>query len=244
MNIKPVIYKITNPNGRVYIGQTINLKRRIKEYKRHKCSKQTRLYNSFMKYGFKNHKLEVIEYCDELDLNNRERYYQEKYDVLSRKGLNCRLTVGDDKSGRLSEGTIQKLRDRDFSYLLGNSHRTGIKHTKEIKEQIRNTLIENAKKDDYVNPMTGRFGELNHFYGKQHSEETKEILRRKSSSDKKTLKILKEYTDAKRHILLNTKTGIYYESIREASELLSINNSTLKAMLSGRFRNNTNLIRV
>ena len=244
MDNKNVIYKVTSPSGRVYIGQTINFKRRLKEYRNLKCDKQPRLCNSFKKYGFDKHKIEILEYCKEEELNDRERYYQDFYNVLSRKGLNCRLTSSNDKSGRLSEETIKKLKSRDVSYMLGNDFRTGIKHSEEIKNKIRNTLLENSKNPDYVNAMTGKYGELNPFYGKKHSEETKNILREKAAADKETIEILKSYNLERRQLLLNTSTGIYYESIREASILLGIKNSTLKAMLAGRFRNNSNLIKV
>lgn len=244
MDNKNVIYKVTSPSGRVYIGQTVNFKRRLNEYRKLKCDTQPKLYNSFKKHGFDKHKIEILEYCKAEELNDRERYYQDFYNVLSRKGLNCRLTSSNDKSGRLSEETIKKLKSKDFSYMVGNDFRTGIKHSAEIKNKIRNTLIENSKKPGYVNGMTGKCGELNPFYGKKHSEKTKNILRKKSASNKKSIKILKSYNLERQQLLLNTSTGIYYDSIREASIILDINYSTLKAMLSGRFRNNSNLIKV
>ena len=53
------IYKITSPSGKVYVGQSVNIERRLKEYKILKCKKQVKLYNSFIKYGFENHKIEI-----------------------------------------------------------------------------------------------------------------------------------------------------------------------------------------
>jgi len=55
------IYKITNPKGKIYIGQSINIKRRFNEYKRLNCSQQPKIYNSLLKYGSDNHKFEIIE---------------------------------------------------------------------------------------------------------------------------------------------------------------------------------------
>lgn len=49
-----VIYKITSPSGRVYIGQTGLLKKRINAYKHARCRKQRKLYNSIVKYGWIN----------------------------------------------------------------------------------------------------------------------------------------------------------------------------------------------
>jgi group I intron endonuclease len=244
MEETPLIYKITSPSNRVYIGQTINLKKRLKAYIGLRCKRQIRLHLSFVKYGFENHKIEVIEYCTELDLNNRERYWQDYYDVLSVNGLNCRLTGSFDKSGKLSNSTIDKLKKKDIAYMIGNNFRTGVKHTKEIKEQISNTLIENSKKPNYINGMSGMVGDLNPFFGKKHSEKTKSILRKKALEKTDIIECLKSYNIERRHLLLDTQTGVYYESIREASKILCIKNSTLKFMLSDNSKNKTNLIKV
>lgn len=44
------IYKITNPNNKIYIGQSINIKNRFYHYSLYHCKTQTKLYNSFIKY--------------------------------------------------------------------------------------------------------------------------------------------------------------------------------------------------
>ena len=87
------IYKITSPSGRIYIGQTRNFKKRLREYKCLQSStKQRRLYSSFLKYGIINHVFEFIEECLFEELNIFERKWQDYYDVTSKKGLNCTLT--------------------------------------------------------------------------------------------------------------------------------------------------------
>lgn len=53
------IYKITNPNGFVYIGQSCNFARRIKSYK-HCEKRQAIIYNSIRKYGYESHTFEVL----------------------------------------------------------------------------------------------------------------------------------------------------------------------------------------
>jgi group I intron endonuclease len=87
------IYKITSPSGRIYIGQTLNLKRRLQEYKRLKCTAQKLLYASLLKYGFDNHIVEVIEIVslDQADL--KEIHYIKVFNTYkSKQGLN--LTEG------------------------------------------------------------------------------------------------------------------------------------------------------
>jgi hypothetical protein len=103
------IYKITSPSSRVYIGQSVNIERRRKSYQKSIGSKQAKLYASIVKYGFSEHIFEVIEECSIEELNTRERHWQDFYNVLSEKGLNCRLTGTKDKSGYISETSISKL---------------------------------------------------------------------------------------------------------------------------------------
>ena len=111
-NNKIGIYKITSPNNKIYIGQSSNIENRIKGYKKDKTKykKQIRLRNSFDKYGVENHIFEIIEECKFEDLNKRERYWQEYYDVLGKKGLNCRYIDTSLKKSVLSEITKNKIK--------------------------------------------------------------------------------------------------------------------------------------
>ena len=49
-NITGYIYKITAPNGAVYIGQTISYRKRKYQYNKGKFTRQTKLWNSCQKY--------------------------------------------------------------------------------------------------------------------------------------------------------------------------------------------------
>lgn len=77
--IKSGIYKIENTvNGKVYVGQTKDLKRRktshfcdLRYNRHHNCH----LQNAFNKYGENAFRFEVIEYCHETLLNSREAYW-------------------------------------------------------------------------------------------------------------------------------------------------------------------------
>lgn len=111
MESKIGIYKITNPNGKIYIGQSINIDKRFKNYftDKTKYINQKKLYNSINKYDVKNHIFEIIELCKIEELNNKERYYQEFFNCVGLNGLNCKFTNTNDKSGRLSEETKLKI---------------------------------------------------------------------------------------------------------------------------------------
>lgn len=82
------IYKITSPSGLIYIGQSINIHKRFSAYKKLDCNNQPKLKRSLLKYGYANHTFEIIEECSIELLNDRERFYQEKFNCLI-DGLNC-----------------------------------------------------------------------------------------------------------------------------------------------------------
>lgn len=93
------IYKITNPLGRVYIGATINLRKRLNSYRKGHSDSQRLIHRSIFKYGFENHSVDVIDvfYGDLSLANSKEIFWVRTYmSFYSRwpknKGLN--LTMG------------------------------------------------------------------------------------------------------------------------------------------------------
>jgi group I intron endonuclease len=127
------IYKITSPSGKIYIGQSVNIEKRFESYRYwEKYKDQTRLYNSFFKYGYENHVFEIIEECSVEQLDEKELYWGNFYNVLEKNGLNCRL--GHSK-GNLSEETKQKI----SKSLTGKkqSEETIQKRSQKIKGQKR-----------------------------------------------------------------------------------------------------------
>lgn len=155
------IYKITSPSNRIYIGQSINIEKRFIGYKRMyvKNNKQTKLHRSFLKYNVKNHVFEIIEECDIILLNERERYFQDYYNVLV-NGLNCNLTKTNDKSGKASKETLLKMSKAS----LGNTNFLGKKHTEETKKLLSLSHL-GKKHSDEVNKSKGRKGRVSNMKG-------------------------------------------------------------------------------
>jgi group I intron endonuclease len=106
--MKPGIYKIISPSGKIYVGQTIDLDRRQTEYKRLQCIKQRKIYYSLSKYGWDNHLWIEIE-CDITKLDELE--VQFKQDIINEygwgKALFCELH--DSGGGPKSENTKKKI---------------------------------------------------------------------------------------------------------------------------------------
>lgn len=74
------IYKITNLiNNKIYIGQSVDIYTRWAKYKSIKYCHNEHLRNSFLKYGINNFLFEIIEICNEKDLDEEEKYYIQKF---------------------------------------------------------------------------------------------------------------------------------------------------------------------
>ena len=124
------IYKITSPSGRVYIGQSTDIDFRFGAYKKLKCKLQVRIYRSLVKHGVDNHVFEIVEECSPELLNERERYWQEFYDVLGKNGLNCVLVSTD---------SLQRVLSEEMKLKISNSL-TGFRHTEESRAKISKGL--------------------------------------------------------------------------------------------------------
>lgn len=121
------IYKITNPKNKIYIGQSIDIERRFKEYKKLHCKQQPKVYNSLQKYSPENHIFEIIEECTYDQLNNRELYWKLYYNSVN-EGLNCELY--DNGIGPRSNEVKQKI----GKIHKGNKYNLGKKRTEETKK--------------------------------------------------------------------------------------------------------------
>jgi group I intron endonuclease len=155
------IYKITNPKNRIYIGQSVNLEKRLNSYKRLYVKNKgiTKLYRSLIKHGVENHTFEIIEECSVELLNERERYYQDFYNCVE-KGLNCRYTKNNDKSGSPSSETLLKMSIAS----KGNKNWLGKKHSQETKDKI-SKANSGRKYSIEVNKSKGRKGRVSNRKG-------------------------------------------------------------------------------
>lgn len=83
------IYKVTNKsNGMSYIGQSNDIRRRWREHQNKMNTKNTLLYQAMREYGKENFSFEVIEECALTELNDKEKYYINKYNTMTPNGYN------------------------------------------------------------------------------------------------------------------------------------------------------------
>lgn len=134
------IYKITSPTGRIYIGQSSNLKERKKHYKGLKCKRQPIVYNSLKKYGFDKHDFVVLVAgkFNKEQLYKLETHYIKKYNSFvdwNRKGMNC--TTGDYNRITSNKTKQKMLTSRRIQRDLGNlNNKLTKKQVVEIKKLI------------------------------------------------------------------------------------------------------------
>ena len=111
------IYKITNKiNGKVYIGQSVNIEHRWKVHlSRYRTGRNshTRLYKAMKKHGIENFIFEIICQCSENELDELEIFYIKKYDSYLH-GYNGTLGGGGMhvRNKTFSDETREKLREK------------------------------------------------------------------------------------------------------------------------------------
>lgn len=141
------IYKIISPSGKIYLGQSINIEKRFNQYKNlHKKGIGNKLYNSFIKYGIKNHIFEIIEECSVDQLNEREIYWINFYNSII-GGLNIREGGESYKQSEETKNLIRlkaigrklskEAKQKISQSKIGNKYNLGRKHSDEIKQSFK-----------------------------------------------------------------------------------------------------------
>ncbi len=131
------IYKITSPSGRVYIGKSKNLKKRIKDYKYQCETRKSIIHDSIRGYGWENHTLEIIEECENEKLTEREIFWIKELNSYwqdNPKGMN--MTRGGEAGGGgwMYDTERRKKQAERFSGEGGTFY--GKKHSEETKRII------------------------------------------------------------------------------------------------------------
>jgi len=206
------IYMISSPDGKIYIGKTRNLMKRLQSW-RSKDNCKGLLKDSILKHGWSNHEIKILHELpsdvDESIMYQYEKIYIDHYNSNKNKyplGHGMNLTDGGKGCNgmRLSDSAKQKLRDLYF------------------KESYKYLYTKGPQ-----NPLYGVKGKDHPAYGFKHSEESK---RRIGAANQ-----LGKHNMARK--IINLKTGKIFGCIKEAAATTTISYSALKAMLRGQNKN-------
>lgn len=205
------IYKVTSPNSKVYVGQTINLRQRKSAYKTNHFKNQLKLWNSCEKHNWNPiDTFEVIEEClcgaKKCYLNEREIYWIKELDAFGPNGLNCNEGGGCNTGyiaseetkkkislaglGRkhsaeskklMSESNKGKIRSKETKELLSKINK-GKSLSKETKRKMSEASKGKPKSKKSINKTIETKRLNNNIY---HTEETKQKLRLLMTDEKK-----------------------------------------------------------
>lgn len=134
------IYLISCPNGCMYIGQSVNIKKRWREhmnYLKNNKHKNPRLQNIFNKYGVVNYF--ILENCDKSFLNERESFWAAKIDrekLLNYASIGEYVQRSKEMKEKFSEMLRKRNTDPEFIEKVKKSLK-GMKRSEETKQKIR-----------------------------------------------------------------------------------------------------------
>jgi group I intron endonuclease len=117
MKLTHVIYKLTFPNSKVYIGQTCNMVKRMSNYKQESVNRNSAVCNAVCKYGWANVTIEIIKRCTP----NRADFWERKF-IKQFKSTDIKFGYNLESGGH--ENKILSLEAR--KKMSDNHHRRGV----------------------------------------------------------------------------------------------------------------------
>ena len=201
-----IIYEfVNNINKKVYVGQTIDYKQRIRSHKFNlNQNKNTPFYNALEKYGWENFLINIVEECEENKLNEREIYWINEKKSLYPNGYN--LLKGGNQA-RHTDITKQKI----------SNGRKDIKFSESHIENLRKSHLGYVMPEDQKNKIS----ESNK--GKVVSEETKFKLKYSQPHRREVGRF-----DIEGNLIVK------YESIKEASTQLNCSPGNISECCNGK----------
>ena len=178
------IYKATNlVNGKIYIGQTNNLSRRIREHHSHALKDGGDFHQDICRYGFDVFQFDILEKCRSEDADNRERFFiaqaREKYgesnvynycdgglggqthDISGKNNPQYGRKKTDEERAALSRKLSGKKKPEGF----GNRISKALKGKPKARSQV-------LKKSHPVSVIHVETGEILHFDSKAEMQRT------------------------------------------------------------------------
>jgi len=196
--VRIVIYKLTSPSGKVYIGQTVNLCKRLNEHNR----TDSPIGYALRKYGLENFDVEVLWLAADEEMAGclescAIRVYESKVPNGYNRtdgGEGCRGYHHTEEfkrkvSKRMMGNEVWKL-----SPVVGKPNMLGKTHRESTRRKISQALVGNE--NNLHSPG---------FSGYSHSEETKDRIRKKLQGRMVSDSTRKKMSGARRRYWQNRK---------------------------------------
>jgi len=231
-------------NGKIYIGSSVDMYRRLKQHFNHLnkgCHRNKHLQSSWDKY--KSIQYSVVEECSVDTLAEREDYYIEYYNSFN-------LGFNQSYSSKSPLG----YKHTDEAKRVMSLKKKGVKQPKEVVEKRVKSLIGKKRSEEFKRKMSERMmGKNNPMYGKKESEEHKKLrMKNMLSTERWNKGLTKDNNEIIRRMSENRKgkpahnriphklilvedgTAICASSLTQLSELSGLSKSSLV-----RLKNNT-----
>jgi group I intron endonuclease len=216
------IYKITNKNdGKVYIGQSENIERRLSE---HKQKRNETIDDYINVLGVENFDFEIIEECDLDELDNKEQEYIMKYDSRE-NGYNIQNGGFNNSQG---EGNGRaKLTEKDIVFIR-ESYANHLSPSKIYEEHFKDKIT----KSQFQGVWQGR--SWTSIMPEVYTTENKQYY---ISGQCKTRALLtnEEVMKYRQYYVNHTREEVYQKFLKENGNLLKKN--TFIKILTGDVRN-------
>jgi group I intron endonuclease len=190
------IYKIISPKKRIYIGQSVDILRRFKKYKKLSCINQIRLYNSLKKYGFEKHEFEILHQCEREKLNELEKYYIDLFQCFnSEYGLNLKYGGENPVHSKETKNKMSESHKGQIPWIKGK------KHSEETRKKMSETQKNRPPMSEKIKIKISEG-----LKGKICSEETKKKISEKARIRKPSKETKKKISEGMKESWIKRKS--------------------------------------
>lgn len=155
------VYCIKNIiDGRVYVGSSINIDKRIKNHIwniNKSTHRNIHLVDSIKKYGWDSFFFIVLEECDVVDIVSREQFWIDYYkSYVDTNGYNKQPFAYSNKNNSCPQSAKDKIskywigkpktKEQNYKNSLAHMGENNANYGKPISEKLRNAIIESNKK--------------------------------------------------------------------------------------------------
>lgn len=205
--MKKYVYKITNNvNGKIYIGQTNNIKRRIQEHK-HDKRRNHFIFFAIKEFGWENFSVEILYYGDQF--NEKEKYYIKLFKSNEEEyGYNIHIGGNDEKG---ENNPVSILKQKEVDLIIKDLINTDLSYDEIAKKyNVNKKYITNINKgvcwrndDLYTYPIKRCIRRLSN----ESLNKIIELLK----GNEFTLDEIEEITGEKRYTILNINNGNHWK---------------------------------
>lgn len=223
------IYQIKNNiNNKVYIGQSCDIYTRWQHHlgrlnagKHH----SEHLQKSWDKYGSNNFSFEILEKCDPEQIDDRERFYIEKYNSTNSKfGYN--LESGGSLYKTHSNETRKKISEGNKGKICSEESKKRMSEAQKIAQKGKKLSDETKQKIGVA--LKGRV------YSQETIEKFRELHKRENLSDETIRKISEAAYKKVKQLTTDGVVINIFDAIKLAEEATGINHSHISSVCKGK----------